>query len=87
MDADGTQDGYDLEMTRTVAEAVRLPVIASGGCGSPGHIVEVLTRGKADAALAASVFHRRQYTIAETKAALERAGVPVRQPFSTAADG
>ncbi len=84
MDADGTRDGYDLEMTRAVAEAVRLPVIASGGCGSPEHIVEVLTRGKADAALAASVFHWRQYTIAEAKSALERAGVLVRQPFATA---
>jgi len=82
MDADGTQNGYDLAMTRAVAEAVTIPVIASGGCGAPDHIVEVLTRGKADAALAASIFHYRQYTIAETKAALEQAGVPVRRPFA-----
>lgn len=86
MDADGTRDGYDLEMTRAVAEAVTLPVIASGGCGCPEHVVEVLTRGKADAALAASIFHYRQYTIAETKAALEEAGVPVRRAFSAAAE-
>ncbi len=81
MDADGTQDGYDVEMTRAVAEAVSIPVIASGGCGAPAHIVEVLTRGKADAALAASIFHFRRYTIAETKAALAEAGVPVRPPY------
>ena len=86
MDADGTRDGYDLAMTRAVAEAVRLPVIASGGCGSPEHIVEVLTRGKADAALAASIFHYRQYTIAETKAALETAGVPARPAPADAAE-
>jgi len=81
MDADGTQDGYDVEMTRAVAEAVSIPVIASGGCGAPAHIVEVLIRGKADAALAASIFHFRRYTIAETKAALAEAGVPVRPPY------
>ena len=85
MDADGTQNGYDLPMTRAVAEAVTIPVIASGGCGSPAHIVEVLTDGKADAALAASIFHYQQYTIAETKSALEAAGVPVRRPFVCAA--
>ncbi len=79
MDADGTQDGYDIAMTRAVAEAVAIPVIASGGCGSPAHMVEVLTEGKANAALAASVFHYRRFTIAEAKAALERAGVPVRK--------
>jgi len=63
---------------RVVAEATTIPVIASGGCGSPGHVVEVLTAGKADAALAASIFHWRTFSIAETKAALEAAGVPVR---------
>ena len=78
MDADGTQDGYDIPMTRAVAEAVSLPVIASGGCGSPEHVVEVLTRGKASAALAASIFHYRKFSVAETKAAMARAGVPVR---------
>ncbi len=78
MDADGTQDGYDIELTRAVAEAVTIPVIASGGCGGPGHVVEVLTEGKADAALAASIFHYRQYSIAEVKEAMRTAGVPVR---------
>ncbi|HUU10746.1 MAG TPA: imidazole glycerol phosphate synthase subunit HisF [Phycisphaerae bacterium] len=78
MDADGTQDGYDIPMTRAVADAVTIPVIASGGCGSPEHVVEVLTAGRADAALAASIFHYRKFSIAETKAAMDRAGVPVR---------
>jgi imidazole glycerol-phosphate synthase subunit HisF len=79
MDADGTQDGYDIPMTRAVAEAVTIPVIASGGCGSPEHMVRVLTEGKADAALAASIFHYRKFSIAEAKAVMARAGVPVRQ--------
>ena len=78
MDADGTQDGYDIPMTRAVAEAVTIPVIASGGCGSPEHIVRVLKEGKASAALAASIFHYRKFTIEETKQAMARAGVPVR---------
>lgn len=78
MDADGTQDGYDIELTRAVAEAVTIPVIASGGCGGPEHVVAVLTEGKADAALAASIFHYRQHTIAEVKEAMRGAGVPVR---------
>jgi cyclase len=78
MDADGTQDGYDIELTRAVAEAVTVPVIASGGCGGPDHVVAVLTEGKADAALAASIFHYRQHTIAEVKEAMRGAGVPVR---------
>jgi cyclase len=79
MDADGTQDGYDLPMTRAVSEAVTIPLIASGGCGAPEHIVRVLTEGKADAALAASIFHYRKFSIAEAKQAMARAGVPVRQ--------
>ncbi len=78
MDADGTQDGYDIPMTRAVAEAVSIPVIASGGCGAPEHMVRVLTEGKADAALAASIFHYRKFSIAEAKEAMARAGVPVR---------
>jgi cyclase len=65
MDADGTLAGYDLELTRTVAEAVSVPVIASGGAGTPSHFVEVLTAGKADAALAASLFHDGKLRIAE----------------------
>ncbi len=78
MNADGTQSGYDTEITRAVAEAVNIPVIASGGAGSPEHICKVLTEGKADAALAASIFHFGTYTIAETKEYLKNHGVPVR---------
>lgn len=78
MDADGTKQGYDIELTRTVARAVKVPVIASGGCGTIGHIVDVLTEGEADAALAASIFHYGQHTVSEVKEALEAAGVPVR---------
>ena len=78
MDADGTLRGYDLEITAAVAEAVGIPVIASGGAGSPEHIYQVLTAGKADAALAASIFHFQAHTIAETKEYLACRGVPVR---------
>jgi cyclase len=78
MDRDGTNDGYDLELTRAVAEAVSVPVIASGGAGELDHLVEALQAG-ADAALAASIFHYGTYTIAEAKARLAAAGVPVRQ--------
>jgi cyclase len=84
MDADGTQNGYDIAMTRAVAQAVSIPVIASGGCGSPEHIVEVLTEGRADAALAASIFHFRRHAIREVKEAMARAGVPVRPARSAA---
>jgi len=78
MDADGTQDGYDLEITRAVADAVSIPVVASGGAGSCEHILEVLTDGHADAALAASIFHYETHTIHEVKELLARHGVPVR---------
>jgi len=78
MDADGTKDGYDLPMTRAVAEAVNLPVVASGGAGHPEHLFRVLTEGKADAALAASIFHYHEYDIPSTKAYLAERGVPVR---------
>ena len=78
MDADGTLDGYDIEITRAVAEAVEIPVIASGGAGSPEHMYDVLTDGCADAALAASIFHFGTYTIAETKDYLAGRGVHVR---------
>ncbi len=78
MDADGTCDGYDVEITRAVAEAVEIPVIASGGAGSPEHMREILTEGKADAALAASIFHFGTYSIDETKQYLHAHGVPVR---------
>ena len=78
MDRDGTKDGYDLELTRAVAEAVGIPVIASGGVGSLEHLFDGLTAGKADAALAASIFHYREYTIPEAKRYLRERGVAVR---------
>ncbi|HVB76764.1 MAG TPA: imidazole glycerol phosphate synthase subunit HisF [Candidatus Nitrosotalea sp.] len=78
MDRDGTKDGYDLELLRAVTEAVRLPVIASGGAGNAEHMVEALAAG-AEAALAASIFHFGQVSIAEVKAALAGAGLEVRR--------
>jgi cyclase len=78
MDADGTKAGYDLPMTRAVADAVRIPVVASGGAGSPEHLLQVLTEGRADAALAASIFHYNEYGIPATKAFLAERGVPIR---------
>jgi cyclase len=78
MDADGTKAGYDLEMTRAVSEAVTIPVVASGGAGSPEHVLEALTTAKADAALAASIFHYNEYGIRATKAYLAERGVAVR---------
>ncbi|MBI2369172.1 MAG: imidazole glycerol phosphate synthase subunit HisF [Deltaproteobacteria bacterium] len=78
MDRDGTKDGYDLELTRRVAALVGIPVIASGGVGTPEHIREGLTVGGADAALAASIFHYGAYTVGEVKAFLNERGVPVR---------
>ncbi|MEX0703060.1 MAG: imidazole glycerol phosphate synthase subunit HisF [Planctomycetales bacterium] len=78
MDADGTQDGYDLEITRAVADAVGIPVVASGGAGCPEHLYRAVTEGGASAALAASIFHYGTYTIEETKRYLAERGVPVR---------
>ncbi len=78
MDADGTKNGYDLPMTRAVSDAVEVPVVASGGAGSPEHLRAALTEGGASAALAASIFHYREYTIAQTKDYLARHGVAVR---------
>ena len=78
MDKDGTTSGYDLELTRAVSESVNIPVIASGGAGEPRHIYEVLTIGKADAALAASIFHYGVYTVRSIKEYLRSRGVPVR---------
>lgn len=78
MDGDGTQAGYDLELTRTIADAVSVPVIASGGVGTLGHLVEGVTRGHASAVLAASIFHFGTHTIAEAHAALRAAGLPAR---------
>jgi len=82
MDADGTKAGYDLELTAAVSEAVDIPVIASGGAGTLDHLVDVLDRGKADAVLAASIFHFGEFTVAEAKEYLARHGVPVRPPLS-----
>jgi len=78
MDRDGTKDGYDLELTRAIAESVRVPVIASGGAGTLEHLYEGLVAGKADAVLAASIFHYREVTIPDAKKFLARRGVPVR---------
>ena len=78
MDRDGTQEGYDIELTRAIAEAVTIPVIASGGAGELEHFHQALTVGKADAALAASLFHYKQLTIAQVKEYLAARGVPVR---------
>ena len=78
MDADGTLAGYDLELTRRVAEAVTVPVIASGGAGEPEHFARVLTEAKADAALAASLFHDGVLSITEIKEYLHRRGIPIR---------
>ncbi|MBQ2114237.1 MAG: imidazole glycerol phosphate synthase subunit HisF [Selenomonadales bacterium] len=78
MDADGTKDGYDIALTRAVSEAVSVPVIASGGAGKLEHFYEVLTEGKADAVLAASVFHYGQFRVREVKEYLRERGVEVR---------
>ena len=78
MDADGTLAGYNIDLTRAIAEAVSVPVIASGGAGTPSHFAQVLTKGKADAALAASLFHDGKLKIAELKKELQGWGVPVR---------
>ena len=78
MDADGTKNGYDLEITRAVAEAVGIPVVASGGAGSPEHLYQALSEGKASAALAASIFHYGEYSIPETKQYLADRGIAVR---------
>jgi cyclase len=84
MDADGTKDGYDLEITAAVSNAVTIPVVASGGAGKPEHLADAITIGKADAALAASIFHFGEYTIEETKRVMAERGIPVRwtEPMS-----
>lgn len=78
MDCDGTKDGYDLEITAAVSAAVSIPVVASGGAGHPKHLADAITIGKADAALAASIFHFGEYTIRETKQVMAQQGVAVR---------
>jgi cyclase len=80
MDRDGTQEGYDLELTHAVSAAVSIPVIASGGVGTLEHLYDGLTQGQADAVLAASIFHFRTHTVHEAKAYLAARGVPVRYP-------
>jgi cyclase len=78
MDADGTKAGYDIALTRAVSEAVTIPVIASGGAGNVDHMTHVLSEGKADAVLAASIFHFGEYKVGSVKQILASAGVPVR---------
>jgi cyclase len=78
MDADGTQDGYDLEITAAVTREVSIPLVASGGAGCPQHLADAILLGGADAALAASIFHYGQYTIRETKQLMRQRGIPVR---------
>ena len=79
MDGDGTQEGYDYELTRTISQAVSIPVIASGGAGKPADFARAFTEGEADAALAASLFHFKQLTIHDVKDYLAEAGIPIRR--------
>ena len=79
MDGDGTQEGYDLALTKAISDAVNIPVIASGGAGTMGHFAQALTEGGADAALAATLFHYKQMTIADLKEYLDEQGIPVRK--------
>ncbi len=83
MDRDGTKDGYDLELTAAISETVSIPVIASGGAGTLEHLYEGFMRGKADAVLAASIFHYRTYTITQAKGYLRERGIPVRPAMTT----
>ena len=78
MDRDGTKEGFDTRLTAAIADAVGIPIIASGGAGTLQHLVEGITQGKADAVLAASIFHFEEHTIAEAKAAMTEAGIAVR---------
>ena len=78
MDADGTKNGYDIPLTKAISEAVNIPVIASGGAGNAEHIYEALTKGKADAALAASIFHYEEHSIRKVKEYLRSKNVSVR---------
>jgi cyclase len=78
MDADGTKDGYDLALTAAVSERIGIPVVASGGAGKLEHMSRVLAEGKADAVLAASIFHFGEFTVGDVKRYLRAQGVPVR---------
>ena len=84
IDADGTKPGYDLEITRRISEAISVPVVASGGAGNLEHMAEVLEHGKADAVLAASIFHFGEFTVEEVKQHLHQKGIPVRLKASAA---
>lgn len=86
MDRDGTCDGYDLEITAAVSQAVSIPVVASGGAGCPEHLADAVTKGRADAALAASIFHFGQFSIQETKTIMASKGIPVRLEASNSYD-
>jgi cyclase len=79
MDCDGTKDGYDLELTRSISESLEIPIIASGGAGKLEHFYDVFTTGKADAALAASIFHFKEYEVSEVKNYLADKGIIVRK--------
>ena len=81
IDADGTKDGYELKLTRSISDAVRIPVIASGGAGSPRHMVDAVTEGRASAALIASIVHYGEYSIADLKRHMAACGVPVRSTW------
>ncbi len=85
MDADGTKAGYDLELTAAISDAADIPVIASGGAGNIDHMADVLERGKADAVLAASIFHFGEYTVGDVKQQLAARGIPVRPPLQSPA--
>ena len=78
MDRDGTKTGYDIELNRSVSESVTIPIIASGGAGTLEHLYQGIDQGKADAVLAASIFHFKKFTIEETKRYLKEKGVPIR---------
>ncbi len=78
MDRDGTKDGFDIELTSAISDSVNIPVIASGGCGTLEHILEVFKKTNASAALAASIFHFREYTVSDVKEYLKKNGVHVR---------
>ena len=78
MDRDGTKDGYDIELTRSISEAVDIPVIASGGAGTIDHLYDGIVQGKADAVLAASIFHFREISIKQVKDELQRRGLAIR---------
>ena len=82
IDADGTKEGYDLELTSAVAKAVNVPVIASGGAGTLAHLAEAVSAGGADAALAASIFHFGEFSIRQAKELMAERGLPVRMDFA-----